>query len=98
MKNVPKNQRLVGVKWVFNKKKDGRFRPCIVAKGFVDMLGGEYSELFAPVVLDKTLNLVIILYLINSSGIWRIGNYGPVKVDYEALKAGISPLPFFSVW
>ena len=53
MKNVPKNQRLVGVKWVFNKKKDGRFRPCIVAKGFVDMLGGEYSELFAPVVLDK---------------------------------------------
>ena len=68
LKNVPKNRRLIGVKWVFVKKRDGRFRPRIVAKGFMEIPGVDYSESFAPVVKDETFRLVVIVYLIYSSG------------------------------
>ena len=64
---VPKNCCLVGVKWVFTKKKDGRFRPRIVAKGFMEISGVNYSESFAPVVKDETFRLVLNVYLIYSN-------------------------------
>ena len=54
VRDVPKNRRLIGVKWIFAKKKDGRFRPRIVAKGFMEIPGVDYSESFAPVVKDET--------------------------------------------
>ena len=41
-KNVPKKQHLVGVKWVFDKKKNGRSKPL------TEIPGGDYSELFVP--------------------------------------------------
>ena len=55
------------MKWVFDKKKDGRFRPRIVAKGFMEIPGVDYSESFAPVVKDETFRLVLNVYLIYSN-------------------------------
>ena len=65
-REVPKNRRLVGVKWVFAKKKDGRFRPRIVAKGFMEIPGVDYSESFAPVVKDETFRVALVIYLVKA--------------------------------
>ena len=59
VKDVPKNRRLIGVKWIFAKKKDDRFRPRIVAKGFMEIPGVDYSESFAPVVKDETFRSLV---------------------------------------
>ena len=38
-KHVPKNRRLGGTKWCLHKKKGKRFRPRIMVKGFMEILG-----------------------------------------------------------
>ena len=66
-KLVQKNCRLVNSKWVLHKKKDGKFRPRIVAKGFMEIPGVDFSETFAPVVNDETFRIILILFLIYST-------------------------------
>ena len=66
-KLVLKNCRLVKSKWVLHKKKDGKFRPRIVAKGFMEIPGVDFSETFAPVVNDETFRIILILFLIYST-------------------------------
>jgi hypothetical protein len=51
---VPKNRRLLGCKWVFKKKSNGVYRSRIVAKGFNQIPGVDYTESYAPVIGDTT--------------------------------------------
>ena len=53
-KDVPSNRRLIGNKWVFKRKKDGRFRARLVALGYSQIAGLDYDECHAPVVQDVT--------------------------------------------
>ncbi|PNX59082.1 hypothetical protein L195_g051235, partial [Trifolium pratense] len=53
---LPKKKRVVGSKWVF-KKKDGipgvetpRYKAGLVAKGFTQVKGIDYNEIFSPVL------------------------------------------------
>ena len=48
------------------KKKDGRFRPRIVAKGFMEIPGVDYSESFAPVVKDESFRVMLVVYLVKA--------------------------------
>jgi Reverse transcriptase (RNA-dependent DNA polymerase) len=64
-KDVAVGQRLVGCKWVFKKKKLGTFCACLVALGYNQMPGVDYSDSFAPVINDVSLRLVILLWLQN---------------------------------
>ena len=52
----PKNQKIVGCKWIF-KKKDGipgvekaRYKVRLVAEGFSQRKGIYFNEIFSPVV------------------------------------------------
>ena len=56
---------LVGSKWVFKKKKSGTFRARLVALGYHQIPGVDYTENFAPVINDVGLRLVILLWLNN---------------------------------
>jgi len=39
---------------VFNIKPDGRYQSCLVSKGFSQVEGIDFDELFSPVVRYKT--------------------------------------------
>jgi hypothetical protein len=64
-KDLPEGVRLLGAKWVFKKKKNGVYRARLVAKGYDQIPGVDYTENFAPVVNDVTIRTVLVLWLKN---------------------------------
>ena len=61
---IPANQRCVKSKWVFKIKRDGTFRARIVACGYSQIPGVDFSDNYAPVVNDITFRLMLIVLII----------------------------------
>ena len=64
-KDLPEGANLLGSKWVFKKKKNGVYRARLVAKGYNQIPGVDFTENFAPVVNDVTIRTVMMLFLFN---------------------------------
>ena len=62
----PKQQRLVGCKWIFKKKKGARFKARSVAKGFTQREGVDYNEIYSPVVRHSSIKLLLSLVVQDS--------------------------------
>jgi len=67
--SLPKNQKVVGSKWVF-KKKEGipgveapRYKERLVAKGFTQLEEIDYNEIFSPVV--KHCSIRVLMAIVN---------------------------------
>ena len=59
MVNRPEGRQVVSVKWVFKKKRDeqgkvARYKGRLVARGFTQVAGLDYTDTFAPVVHANT--------------------------------------------
>ncbi|KAI3780486.1 hypothetical protein L2E82_10467 [Cichorium intybus] len=70
----PPNTNVVGSKWVFRTKynSDGtidRYKARLVAQGFTQLPGVDYSHTFSPVVKASTVRIVLSLAVINQ---WRL--------------------------
>lgn len=69
MVDVPKGQRMVSCKWIFKKKNEAstqgniRYRARLVARGFTQREGIDYTEIFSPVV--KHTSIRILLAIVN---------------------------------
>jgi hypothetical protein len=61
---VPNQRKIIGCRWVFARKADGRYRGRCVAKGFSQIPGKDFQENHAPVVSDTTLHLIIVIKLL----------------------------------
>jgi hypothetical protein len=64
----PSATNLIGCKWVFRIKRhpDGtvdRFKACLVAKGFNQRLGVDYTETFSPVIKPTIIRLILSIAL-----------------------------------
>ena len=56
---APPGRRIIRNRWVFDEKSDGQKRARLVAKGFSQVEGIDYMEIFSPVVRYKTTRLMI---------------------------------------
>ena len=54
-KRIPNNRSLFGNKWVFKIKRDGTYRARLVALGYSQIPGVDYTDNFAPVAHDVSL-------------------------------------------
>ena len=57
---LPADVRLLGSKWVF-KKKNGIYGARLVAKGYDQVPGVNFTENFAPVINDVSIRAVLVL-------------------------------------
>jgi len=57
----PKNRKVIKNRWVFDVKGDGRKRARLVAKGFSQVEGLDYDQIFSPVVRFETVRLILSL-------------------------------------
>jgi Reverse transcriptase (RNA-dependent DNA polymerase) len=59
--NLPKGQKTIGCRWVFDIKSDGCKKARLVAQGFSQVEGIDFNELFSPVVHFESVRLILAL-------------------------------------
>ena len=63
--------RLVGCRWVFKVKRNGVYCARLVAKGFSQFPGVDFTDNYSPVVNDVTFRKVVARMIIeNMKGKW----------------------------
>ena len=58
------DHRLVGCRWVFQVKRNGVYHARLVAKGFSQIPGVDFTGNYSPVVIDATFRVVVARMLI----------------------------------
>ena len=56
---IPENRRLIGNKWVFKIKRDGIYRARLVALGYSQIPGVDYTDNFSPMANDVSLRIAL---------------------------------------
>jgi len=69
MTNLPQGRKAIKNRWVFDIKSDGRKRARLVAKGFSQVEGIDYDEVFSPIVRYETVRIMFALAALNG---WHI--------------------------
>jgi Reverse transcriptase (RNA-dependent DNA polymerase) len=59
--NPPPGRRIIHNRWVFDRKTDGQKRARLVAKGFSQIEGIDYDNIFSPVVRYELVHLIVAL-------------------------------------
>jgi Reverse transcriptase (RNA-dependent DNA polymerase) len=72
--DLPKDQKAVKCKWVYHIKfgadgKPNRFKAHLVAKGFTQILGLDYNEIFSPVACLGSIQILLALAMLED---WEI--------------------------
>ena len=62
----PNYRRLVGCRWVFKVKRNGVYRARLVAKGFSQIPGVDFTDNYSPVVNDVTFRTVVARMIIEN--------------------------------
>ena len=62
----PNDCRLVGCRWVFKVKRNGVYHARLVAKGFNQIPGVDFTDNYSPVVNDVTFRVVVARITIES--------------------------------
>ena len=62
--NMPAGRRCVKCKWVFEVERNGVFRARLVACGYSQIPGVDFQEVYAPVVSDVTVRVLLVIMLV----------------------------------
>ena len=57
--SIPSGRRLVGCHWEFEIKRNGVYHDRLVARGFSQIPGLDFTDNFPPVVNDVTFRVVL---------------------------------------
>ena len=67
-KKIPSNRTLIGNKWVLRTKRDGTYRARLVALGYSQIPGVDYSDNFAPVAHDVSFRIALARMMLEKLG------------------------------
>ena len=63
-KNLPTGRKCIKNKWVFDVKRSGLFRARLVACGYSQIPGVDFTESYAPVINDVTWRILLIVKIL----------------------------------
>jgi hypothetical protein len=63
-KDIPIDHRCIKNKWIFKMKRNEIFRARLVASGYSQVPGIDFSESFAPVLNDVSFRIMLISKLV----------------------------------
>ncbi len=63
-KDLPKGRKCIKFKWIFEIKRDGRFRARLVACGYSQEPGVDFTESYSPVISDVVFRIIIVCQII----------------------------------
>jgi Reverse transcriptase (RNA-dependent DNA polymerase) len=69
--NPPIGRKIIKNRWVFDVKTDGRKKAQLVAKGFSQVEGIDFNDIFSPVVRYETVRLILVLAALEN---WHISS------------------------
>ena len=61
---------LIGNKWVFEIKRDGTYRARLVALGYSQIPGVDYTDNFAPVAHDVSFRIALARMMVENWTAW----------------------------
>ncbi|GBM76253.1 Retrovirus-related Pol polyprotein from transposon TNT 1-94 [Araneus ventricosus] len=67
LEELPMDRKAISCRWVLWKKRDGKYKERLVARGFMQKDGVDYFETFSPVISMPALRLLLIIMLNENS-------------------------------
>ena len=68
----PEGAKVIGCKWVHKIKHDMTFKSRLIAKGFKQTHGIDYDETFSPVVMLKSIRILLAIVAYYDYDIWKM--------------------------
>ena len=68
----PEGAKVIGCKWVHKIKHDMTFKSRLVAKGFKQTHGVDYDETFSPVIMLKSIRILLAIVAYYDYEIWKM--------------------------
>ncbi|GBN20003.1 Retrovirus-related Pol polyprotein from transposon TNT 1-94 [Araneus ventricosus] len=69
LEELPVDRKAISCRWVLRKKRDGKYKARLVARGFMQKEGVDYFETFSPVISMPALRLLLIIMLNENSNV-----------------------------
>ena len=97
--DLPLNKKAIKLRWVFVKKTPTKFKARIVAKGFMQHFGVDFTETFSPVARYTTIRVFLALCALLSLHVNQMDvDYAFVNADLEdGVEIWCVPLPGMNV-
>ncbi|WP_216071954.1 Ty1/Copia family ribonuclease HI, partial [Acinetobacter baumannii] len=70
--DAPQGAKVIECKWIFKLKADNTFKGRLVAKGFRQTHGVDYDETFSPVVMLKSIRIMLAIAAYHDYEIWQM--------------------------